>query len=75
MNKIIIFLICLSLSSFLFVGCKSKNHADKIVSVKMHPAPIEDINNGVAPVPEPATILLLGSGLAGLGWLGRKKKK
>lgn len=28
-----------------------------------------------APVPEPSTILLLGSGLFGLGWYGRKRKK
>ena len=32
-------------------------------------------NVSVAPVPEPSTILLLGSGLLGLGWYGRKRKK
>ena len=31
--------------------------------------------NPTEPVPEPSTILLLGSGLLGLGWYGRKRKK
>ncbi len=30
-------------------------------------------NDGIAPVPEPSTLILLGSGLIGLGYLGRKK--
>ena len=32
-------------------------------------------NDRPAPVPEPSTVLLLGGGLFGLAWYGRKRKK
>ena len=34
-----------------------------------------EIDEEPAPIPEPSTILLLGSGLLGLFWYGRKRKK
>lgn len=38
-------------------------------------AELEDkvTNSSFSPAPEPATMILLGSGLIALGWIGRKK--
>jgi len=38
-------------------------------------SPIEPSGAEPSPVPEPSTILLLGSGLLGLGWYGRRRTK
>jgi hypothetical protein len=35
----------------------------------------DNVSVDSAPVPEPSTLLLLGSGLSGLAWYGRKRKK
>ncbi len=40
-----------------------------------HTSQYDQYDGGNTPVPEPSTILLLGSGLLGLGWYGRKRKK